>query len=584
TATYQVGSGNNTMSFLEDRNGYLFEMPLTWYAEKKLWDMSPGYRDNNWRFDRPINSTCLNCHTGPSRRTPQTENHYENVRFGIDCENCHGPGSDHVSMALQSPASKATFEQTIVHPADLGRETQMDICQRCHLEGIRVWNDGIAADEVEVGKRLSAHLGVFVSSDAHASESEFGIAAQADRLRKSACYQKSASMTCTTCHDPHQSAAHTSPNDFNAKCTTCHAGMPGSKHDPGTLPSAVNSASKLLAAGVSAAPLCTAPSARESDLQDCIRCHMKSGATSDIPHVRFTDHYIRRDLSDKPAAQRAVASARPFLLPVIHSENPAEKMLQHGLAYFEYHQTGGAITAHLDSTVFYLEAAQSRGASRNDGEDDYIKGSAFYLLGKMELAEPALRRAIAKNDSHARAYYVLGKLLIQSNRPAEAASIFARGEQARPQFLENTVGRGQAMLANMQFQEAITAFGQVLAADSLSHEQAYYFLGQVWHNAGNLTLARASYQRALNLNPGSTLALLNTGSTYVLEENWQEAVTVFDRILQRNPGYVPALFNKSVCLASLGRKREAQELVKKILALEVENEKAKILWRDLQKL
>ena len=74
-AAYQIGSGNNTFSFLEDRNGYLFEMPLTWYAEKKLWDMSPGYRDHNWRFDRPINSTCLNCHTGPSRRTPQTENH-----------------------------------------------------------------------------------------------------------------------------------------------------------------------------------------------------------------------------------------------------------------------------------------------------------------------------------------------------------------------------------------------------------------------------------------------------------------------------------------------------------------------------
>src|SRR5262245_51310830 len=36
TAAYQVGSGNNTVSFLEDRNGYLFEMPLTWYAEKKL--------------------------------------------------------------------------------------------------------------------------------------------------------------------------------------------------------------------------------------------------------------------------------------------------------------------------------------------------------------------------------------------------------------------------------------------------------------------------------------------------------------------------------------------------------------------
>ena len=134
----------------------------------------------------------------------------------------------------------------------------------------------------------------------------------------------------------------------------------------------------------------------------------------------------------------------------------------------------------------------------------------------------------------------------------------------------------------MQFEEAVSAFGQVLTADSLSYEQAYYFLGQVWHNVGNFALARASYQRALNLNPNMTLALLNTGSTHVLEENWPEAIAAFDRILQKNPEYVPALFNKSVCLANLKRRREAQTLVQKILFLEPENEQAKTLWRDLQ--
>jgi len=546
-AAYQVGSGNHTLSFIEDRNGYLFEMPLTWYSQKKLWDLSPGYRENNWRFDRPINGTCLNCHTGPSRLTPQTENHFEKVALGIGCENCHGPGSEHVRVALASPASQANFERTIVHPADLDRNLQMDICQRCHLEGLRVWNEGAAAEQVEAGKPLASFQAVFIDANAHASETDFGIAAQADRLRKSACYQKSGIMTCTTCHDPHR---HAGAENINAHCTSCHGGS-----SAGIMPAAAT-AGKMPALRLPAASSCTAP---QKNIQDCVQCHMPTGETSDIPHVRFTDHYIRRNFKEESyVAHNSGAPAIPFLVPMIYSEIPAEKMLRHGLAYFEYHQSGGGKAAYLDSTIFYLEAAAGHGASRHDGDDEYAKGSAYYLLGQVELAEPALRRALAKNPAHARAYYILGKLLMQQNRPAEAAVIFARGEQAQPKLLENILGRGQALLTDMKLEEAVATFGRMLTVDSLSYEQAYYYLGQVWRNAGNFALARASYRRALALNPGLTLAQLNTGSTFMLEENWQKAVAVFDQILQKNPDYVPALFNKSICFANLNQKRKAQ--------------------------
>jgi predicted CXXCH cytochrome family protein len=386
-AAYQVGSGNNTISFLEERNGHLFEMPLTWYAEKKLWDMSPGYRDNNWRFDRPINSTCLNCHTAPSRLTPQTENHYENVRLGIGCENCHGPGSVHVEVALHSPASQANFEQTIVHPADLDRPAQMDICQRCHLEGIRVWNDGVAADEFKVGQKLSAQQSIFVNSDAHASESEFGIAAQADRLRKSACYQKSATMTCTTCHDPHQSTASAGADAFNAKCMSCHGGVPATGRGAGILPAAIPSAGKMPAPQMPAAPACTAPQTNGKNMQDCIRCHMKAGETSDIPHVRFTDHYIRRDIRTETKPQLAEHGEMPYLAPLLASDHPAEKTLQQGLAYLQFQQTRQPEPAYLDSAIYYLEKAAVAGAHYKDGEADYALGSAYYLKNEPKKAE-----------------------------------------------------------------------------------------------------------------------------------------------------------------------------------------------------
>ena len=95
-ADYVVGSGNATRSYLMRENGFVTEMPLTWYVERALWDMSPGYRTSNSRFSRPANLQCITCHNGLPEHTPFTQNHYADLPLGITCERCHGPAADHV--------------------------------------------------------------------------------------------------------------------------------------------------------------------------------------------------------------------------------------------------------------------------------------------------------------------------------------------------------------------------------------------------------------------------------------------------------------------------------------------------------
>ena len=40
---YRIGSGHFTRTYLVELDGFLHESPITWYASKKQWDMSPGY-------------------------------------------------------------------------------------------------------------------------------------------------------------------------------------------------------------------------------------------------------------------------------------------------------------------------------------------------------------------------------------------------------------------------------------------------------------------------------------------------------------------------------------------------------------
>ncbi|MBT8400952.1 MAG: pilus assembly protein TadD, partial [Rhodothermia bacterium] len=86
---YIVGSGQHTNSHIMEENGYLFQMPLTWYVQDGKWDLPPGFEDGvNKRFDRAIEVECMSCHNATPDYVPGSGNRYDEVPLGIDCERC----------------------------------------------------------------------------------------------------------------------------------------------------------------------------------------------------------------------------------------------------------------------------------------------------------------------------------------------------------------------------------------------------------------------------------------------------------------------------------------------------------------
>ena len=91
-----IGSERTGQSFLWSDDGFLFQAPVTWYSQKHLWDVSPGYQhDRSTRWNRPSNRTA-------STVTPVFEPDRFTVlkidtpippsfRAGWPCERCHGP-------------------------------------------------------------------------------------------------------------------------------------------------------------------------------------------------------------------------------------------------------------------------------------------------------------------------------------------------------------------------------------------------------------------------------------------------------------------------------------------------------------
>ncbi|NNE00089.1 MAG: cytochrome C [Pirellulaceae bacterium] len=267
-----TGSAKTGRTFLYWHGDALYQSHVSYLSGLDEWIPSPGYDARQVDYARPIRSGCLECHLtfiepkrGTNRFDPQS------AVYGISCERCHGPGEQHVTFHRANPDEKVA--KAIIHPSDLSRESQLDICGQCHSGSFSL-----------LGKPFAYRPGFELSNYHKLKNPDFkGVGGihtsnQLTRLGMSACFQNS-EMTCTTCHNPHENQRG-NRQAFTESCLACH---------------------ETIDCGLS-------DELGERIVQGCIECHMpmgdNEGMTLQVAEGSFTvtmiDHYIR---VDKRAAQ-----------------------------------------------------------------------------------------------------------------------------------------------------------------------------------------------------------------------------------------------------------------------------------------
>ncbi len=214
-----MGSGIRGQTYLYWLNNQLFELPVSYWTEGHQWINSPGYKDGTANFARRADPRCIECHASYIRALsadPQT-NLYDrsSLVLGISCEVCHGPGKSHVVEHASQAAHSQPASPTILNPAKLSRDRQIDQCALCHN----------GTDRVELGGAFSyvpgqpldqyfapAPLDPSAQPDVHGN--------QVGLLQKSRCFLASPSMSCSTCHDVH--APERAAAAYSSRCLSCH--------------------------------------------------------------------------------------------------------------------------------------------------------------------------------------------------------------------------------------------------------------------------------------------------------------------------------------------------------------------------
>jgi len=516
---YIVGSGHQTRSYVLARDSFLYEAPITWYVSRQGWDLSPGYHlGNNSRFNRPIGAACMACHNGHSPHDSSTVNRYRQVALGIGCEQCHGPGKPHVERmrAGEEVDVGREIDYSIVNPAKLSVQEQFDVCQQCHLQGLTI---PLKKTPFRPGRALADVQAIFLPQPE--DPNQFGIASHAERLRRSDCFQQTAGqLVCTTCHDPHQSVQSLSVKSlgdtyFNRVCQDCHGGT--------GLPE-----QQLAATNV----MCTERAAiRQAADNNCQRCHMPKGGTSDIPHVRFSDHFIRVVRDSVPvqgADPLAVANQRMALefFCATHDAPPPGTEAQAQLLYFAEHGGGDA----------YLRAA----ARQADQLPALQRAKLQFYLKQFASARISIEQALAQHADAWTRYWQAQILEANQELPAAEAA-YAAAFQEAPYLVEAGLQQARLHLVNHPNASAALATAAALYLTVLERNSqqvvAWTNLGAIRLKQGRYQDALAALEQALHLDPLRAAARANAVEAALRTRNLSRAQHHLTALMRNHPSH-----------------------------------------------
>jgi tetratricopeptide (TPR) repeat protein len=423
---YFIGSGRRGRSYLFSEDGFVFESPVNWYADRQLWDMAPAYSDaRQIPLNLPAYTSCLECHTsGMQLPVKGTENKYPAPLFtqaGVGCERCHGPGAAHLEVHSKGAA--------IVNPAKLSAEQRDSVCMQCHLEGnVAIERPARHVYDFRPGDILDDYVRHYLLTGNPASG--LGANSQFEALAQSTCKKKSGdAMSCTSCHNPHESpSAEARASYFRGKCLACHGNAFAATHHP--------------------------------DKTDCTACHMPSSLSADISHTEVTDHRIQRrpQLSPHLLQDPATPKSPLLVVPFPDWKQAEDDVRDLALAWQSVAGNGVPQAVHEAERLLPLAVKQS--------PDDPALLSTFAYTelnhGAVDHARELYQRALALDPSLIDAASNLGVIEAKSGHLGEAVKLWQGAFERAPGKSGIGMNLARAFCASRQVEEARSYVERVL--------------------------------------------------------------------------------------------------------------------------
>lgn len=245
---HMIGGGTQTyFSYFPD--GTLRMLPFDFIRDEKVWfgETSKGQgwvpitpdriidKESEWFPSRLLGThldrqNCQECHGSQieAKFALDKKKYVTNfMTLAINCESCHGPGKEHIQIVSGSDW-KEKSSLGLKPLVTFDKDGSLDVCFKCHSLKNVLEPGFLPGDDLEEYYAVKFPILGFRKENPYLPDGRVKEFAYQLTHLSSDCYING-SMTCVSCHDPHEQSYRdtngqvlASPFD-DGQCTSCHA-------------------------------------------------------------------------------------------------------------------------------------------------------------------------------------------------------------------------------------------------------------------------------------------------------------------------------------------------------------------------
>ncbi|MBO0697785.1 MAG: tetratricopeptide repeat protein, partial [Zavarzinella sp.] len=488
----------------------LYELMTVWVHPWDGWGNTSYNQFGAGEYAREATTRCLECHNTWFAHVPGTANQYRPDSFvlGVTCERCHGPGNEHVEFHRAHPRDEAAH--AIVHPGHLSRERLIEVCTQCHGNSTKPRGPTLSYRPGEPLEKYYRTARTPHPEDDH-------VANQVKYLRQSKCFQKSETMTCVTCHDPHRPHDRADVHAAQRSCLQCH--KPEACTDRPNLPTAVR--------------------------DNCTACHMPQRVWMNVHFHTTDDRYV-------PAIRR-------------YQHRIANDRVARSEVLLAYHRTQGGDDSRREADRLARELAEHwlKQAGRLRQEYRFLAaiGAAREAL-RLDAPAPLGAKAKAALAEAEALQTKVDRLFMEAlraagqQRPAEAIGLLNDVLAVKPDFAPAHSKLGTLYAATGQFDRATEHLARV-AKDDPDNASGLAMLGWLAYLGGRGQEAVEYYRQADEIEPFDAKINYHWALALIRLDRWADAADRLRRVLRIDPTHAAGSRSLAVALLHLNRTAEA---------------------------
>lgn len=228
-------------------------------------------------------------------------------------------------------------------------------------------------------------------------------------------------------------------------------------------------------------------------------------------------------------------------LPAAHQGTPWALALM-GKAHFEQ-------AAYAEAEKFFRKM---RVQAPSRLEDMEVYSTILWHL-KRETDLSFLAHELIDSAWHSpQAWCALGNAWSLARDPEQALRCFKRATQLDPKFAYAFTLQGHEHVANEEYDKALTAYRQAIAADR-RHYNAYYGIGRVQERLGAYDKAYTHFHAASTINPNNAVLICCIGTVLEKQKQIMPALQAYTKAAELAPRAAQTRYKKARGLLAVGQ-------------------------------